>query len=73
MPDDAGLRELYVSSYARIVRVVTLVSGDQAEAEDAVQDAFSRLIPVWSKVATCDDPRGLGTWCRSAAAEQALP
>lgn len=67
VPDDAGLRELYVSSYARIVRVVTLVSGDQAEAEDAVQDAFSRLIPVWSKVATCDDPEA---WVRGVALRQ---
>lgn len=64
MPDDLSLQELYVGSYARIVRVVTLVSGDQAEAEDAVQEAFSRLIPVWSKVSSYDDPEA---WVRRVA------
>lgn len=67
MPADASLRELYAGSYARIVRVVTLVSGDQAEAEDAVQDAFSRLIPVWSRVSGYDDPEA---WVRGVALRQ---
>lgn len=67
MPDDAGLRELYAGSYARIVRVVTLVGGDQSEAEDVVQDAFSRLIPVWSKVSTYEDPEA---WVRGVALRQ---
>lgn len=64
VPEDVGLRELYVGCYARIVRVVTLVGGDQADAEDVVQDAFSRLIPVWSKVSGYEDPEA---WVRGAA------
>lgn len=67
VPDDASLRELYAGSYARIVRVVTLVCGDQGEAEDAVQDAFSRLIPVWSRVSIYDDPEA---WVRGVALRQ---
>lgn len=64
VPADGSMRELYAASFARLVRVLTLVSGDQGEAEDAVQEAFARLIPVWSKVSLYDDPEG---WVRGVA------
>jgi RNA polymerase sigma-70 factor (ECF subfamily) len=59
-----GVRELYVGSYARLVGLLTLVAGDRNEAEEVVQDAFARLLPQWSRVATYDDPEA---WVRSVA------
>jgi hypothetical protein len=42
--DDRALQELYAASYARLVGIVGAVGGDRQEAEEAVQDAFVRLL-----------------------------
>jgi RNA polymerase sigma-70 factor (ECF subfamily) len=57
-------RELYAACYDRLVRVLTLVAGDRAEAEDVVQEAFVRLVPRWSKILAYDDPEA---WVRAVA------
>lgn len=46
----------YAATYRRLVRVVTAVTGDATEAEDAVMDAFVRLMGQWDKVSRYDDP-----------------
>lgn len=61
-PPDA--RQLYAASYPRLVRVLTLAAGSQAEAEDVVQEAFVRLMPRWSVVSRYDDPEA---WVRKVA------
>lgn len=58
------VRELYVASYARLVRVLAVAAGDRAEAEDVVQEAFARLVPRWSLIAEYDDPEA---WVRKVA------
>jgi len=60
----ADPRDLYVACYDRLVRVLTLVSGERAEAEDVVQEAFVRLVPRWSKISAYDDPEA---WVRAVA------
>lgn len=50
------LDEFYAVTYRRLVRVVTAVTGDPVEAEDAVMDAFVRLMGQWDKVSRYDDP-----------------
>ncbi|HEY0870353.1 MAG TPA: SigE family RNA polymerase sigma factor [Acidothermaceae bacterium] len=60
----ADPRELYAACYDRLVRVLTLVAGDRAEAEDVVQEAFVRLVPRWSKISAYDDPEA---WVRAVA------
>ena len=60
----ADPRDLYAACYDRLVRVLTLVAGDRAEAEDVVQEAFVRLVPRWSKISTYDDPEA---WVRAVA------
>lgn len=60
----ADPRDLYAACYDRLVRVLTLVSGDRVEAEDVVQEAFVRLVPRWSKISTYDDPEA---WVRAVA------
>jgi RNA polymerase sigma-70 factor (ECF subfamily) len=58
------LAALYASSYARLVSVVAAVGGDRVEAEDAVQEAFIRLIDQWERVSRYDSPEA---WLRRVA------
>jgi RNA polymerase sigma-70 factor, ECF subfamily len=62
-PND-GLRELYAACYGRLVAVVGAISGSRSDAEDAVQEAFVRLIGKWSTVGVYDDPEA---WLRRVA------
>ena len=67
MAQRQGLRDLYAASYARLVGQVGAVCRDRHEAEEAVQEAFVRLIGSWSKVSRYDDPEA---WVRKAALRQ---
>ncbi|MDT7572349.1 MAG: hypothetical protein QOE05_2523 [Actinomycetota bacterium] len=64
MDDEQQLRELYASSYQRLVGVVGAIAGDRHEAEEAVQDAFVRLMGKWGRVAHYEDPEA---WVRKVA------
>lgn len=64
---EQGLRELYAASYARLVSVVGAVCGDRHLAEEAVQEAFVRLLGNWAKVSRYDDPEA---WLRHVALRQ---
>lgn len=64
--DDAGrdLEAFYAAAYPRLVAVIGLVGQDRHEAEEAVQEAFIRLIGQWTKVSRYEDPEG---WVRKVA------
>jgi RNA polymerase sigma-70 factor (ECF subfamily) len=62
------LRELYATSYLRLVSTVGAIYGDRHEAEEAVQEAFVRLLGSWSKVSAYDDPEA---WVLKVALRQA--
>jgi RNA polymerase sigma-70 factor (ECF subfamily) len=62
--DSADARAFYASSYARLVSTVALVSGNRADAEEVVQEAFLRLLPRWSRVSGYEDPEA---WIRTVA------
>jgi RNA polymerase sigma-70 factor (ECF subfamily) len=64
MDDEQQLRELYASSYSRLVGVVGAIAGDRHEGEEAVQDAFVRLMSKWGRVSHYDDPEA---WVRKVA------
>ncbi|WP_380163797.1 RNA polymerase sigma factor [Jannaschia sp. R86511] len=64
MGDEQALRELYAATYPRLVGVVGAVCGSRQDAEEAVQDAFVRLLDQWPKVSTYDDPEA---WVRKVA------
>ena len=64
MSDEQALRELYAASYSRLVGTVGAVVRDRDLAEEAVQDAFVRLINRWQQVSRYDDPEA---WVRKAA------
>jgi RNA polymerase sigma-70 factor, ECF subfamily len=62
--DEQALADFYAASYGRLVGVVGAVARDRQEAEEAVQDAFVRLMGQWSKVSRYDDPEA---WVRKVA------
>lgn len=59
-----GVQSLYSASYARLVQTVTLMCGNRADAEEAVQEAFVRLIARWRTVSSYDNPEA---WVRLVA------
>ena len=59
-----ALATFYAASYARTVGVVGAVLGDKHEAEEVVQEAFSRLVSAWDKVERYDEPEA---WVRQVA------
>lgn len=61
---DDDFEALYAAAYVRLVRVLTVASGSQPDAEEVVQEAFVRLLPRWSKVRGYADPEA---WVRSVA------
>lgn len=67
MAQGQELRDLYAASYARLVATVGAICGDRDEAEEAVQEAFVRLLGAWSKVSRYDDPEA---WVRKVALRQ---
>jgi len=46
----------YEREAPRLMRSVALATGDPAEAEDAVAEAFARAWSRWSQVRACDQP-----------------
>lgn len=60
----SDLEQLYTASYRRIVRQVAVLTQDMSEAEDMVQEAFSRAMGRWTILARYDDPEA---WVRVVA------
>ena len=61
---DDDVEALYAVAYVRLVRVLTVASGSQPDAEEVVQEAFTRLLPRWGKVRGYADPEA---WMRGVA------
>ena len=60
--DDFG--EFYEASYCRVVGVVAAITGDRHQAEDIAQEAFSRALTRWHRVARYELPEA---WVRKVA------
>jgi RNA polymerase sigma-70 factor (ECF subfamily) len=54
----------YAATYARLVGQLYAVTGDLADAEDAVQEAFARAMIRWSRIRDYDLPEA---WVRRVA------
>jgi RNA polymerase sigma-70 factor, ECF subfamily len=67
VPDVSQFDALFADHYARLVRALTLVAGDQEVAADAVQEAFVKAHLKWRKIGRYDDPVG---WVRRVAINQ---
>src|SRR5262245_79434 len=42
----------------RLLRVMSIITGSTAEAEDLAQEAFTRVFERWARVRTMEDPAG---------------
>jgi RNA polymerase sigma-70 factor (sigma-E family) len=47
--------EFYAAAWGRMFRVAYAITGDVAEAEDAVQSAFVKAFASWRRVSTADN------------------
>jgi DNA-directed RNA polymerase specialized sigma24 family protein len=63
--DVDGFDEFYRASRQRLLGYMYVVTGDVAEAQDAVQDAYVRAWQRWSTVSQYQDPE---SWVRLVAA-----
>ena len=61
---DDRLREVYAVAYPRLVVQLVGVTGDPAEAEDVVMEAFARAAPRRSSFHEADNPEA---WLRTVA------
>src|SRR5690349_15782898 len=64
MRDPADFDSFYAATARRVVGHVSAMTGDRAEAEDAVAEAYARAWERWGKVSRYGDPEG---WVRSVA------
>ncbi|MEH1014068.1 SigE family RNA polymerase sigma factor [Micromonospora sp. CPCC 206060] len=69
MPDVDGFDEFYRGSRQRLLGYVYVLTGDLAEAQDAVQEAYVRAWQRWSTVGGYEDPEA---WTRLVAARIAV-
>ncbi|MDG6100918.1 SigE family RNA polymerase sigma factor [Dactylosporangium aurantiacum] len=56
--------EFYSATYPRLLTQLYAFVGDRAEAQDLVQEAFTRAFAQWTAVSRFDDPVG---WVRRVA------
>src|SRR5262245_6960435 len=54
----------YAAAYRRVLRQLVLVTGELAEAEDVVQEAFARAAVRWERLCAYDAPEA---WVRRVA------
>jgi RNA polymerase sigma-70 factor (ECF subfamily) len=62
--DELDFDEFYAATFRRVVGHVYAMTGNLAEAEDAVQEAYARAWQRWRKVRALGDPEA---WVRTVA------
>ncbi len=50
--------EFFEAEKDRLLRVLSLITGNRSEAEDLAQEAFTRVFERWDTVAAMEDPAG---------------
>lgn len=58
------LAEIFSHQYPRLVAELTAVAGSRQIAEDAANEAFTRLVARWQRISRYDQP---GAWTRRVA------
>ncbi|GGR63240.1 RNA polymerase sigma24 factor [Micromonospora fulviviridis] len=69
MPDVEGFDEFYRGSRQRLLGYVFVLTGNLAEAQDSVQEAYIRAWQRWSTISGYDDPEA---WVRVVASRIAV-
>lgn len=62
--DTAEFRGFYRREASRVLAIAIAMTGDRGEAEDIVQEAFTRAYRDWDRIGEYDDP---GAWVRKVA------
>ena len=66
---DPSFEEFFAATYARLVGLLFAFLHDQAQAEDAVQDAFASALLRWRSLRGYRDPEA---WVRAVAFRRAI-
>jgi RNA polymerase sigma-70 factor (sigma-E family) len=66
---DEAFEALWRSHFRAVVRTAYLVTGDVQEAQDVTQEAFTRALERWRRVATLDRPEA---WVHKVATNLAI-
>ena len=69
MPGRADFEDFYAASSSRLLGHLFVMTGNRAEAEDAVAEAYARAWQRWSTVAAADSPEA---WVRRVATRIAI-
>lgn len=69
MTEPIGFDAFYAASSRRVVHAVYAMTGDLAEAQDCVQEAYERAWLRWRVIASYDDPEA---WVRTVAMRRAI-
>jgi RNA polymerase sigma-70 factor, ECF subfamily len=64
VPSTRDFDDFYVVSRDRLLHVLYVMTGDLAEAQDVVQEAYARAWQRWAQVAEYDEPEA---WVRTVA------
>ena len=62
--DPQSFDDFYAGSVRRVISQFYAMTGDRAEAEDVVQEAYARAWQRWDRVSRYADPEG---WVRTVA------
>ncbi|MET0423168.1 MAG: sigma-70 family RNA polymerase sigma factor [Actinoplanes sp.] len=69
MPARSDFEDFYVSSSSRVLGHVSRLTGNRAEAEDAVAEAYARAWQRWPAVSAAESPEA---WVRRVATRIAI-
>jgi RNA polymerase sigma-70 factor (ECF subfamily) len=64
MADQEAFEDFYLGTRLRLLRQLSLMTGDREQAEDVLQEAYVRAWLRWGKVAGLESPEG---WVRTVA------
>jgi RNA polymerase sigma-70 factor (ECF subfamily) len=64
MADQGAFEEFYLGTQLRLLRQLSLMTGDREQAEDVLQEAYVRAWLRWEKVSRLESPEG---WVRTVA------
>lgn len=62
--ESTGFDAFYAANFDRLIMQLYAYTGDLAQAQDVVQEAFARALPRWEQVSGYDDP---AAWVRRVA------
>lgn len=58
MSDDVSFEEFFSVQSDRMLRILAVITGSRQEAEDILQEAFTRVLQRWERVREMENPAG---------------